>query len=218
MLSSLNTEKMIERIQNIFPKENIKSIEIIEGSSKELKCIQIIFYKKRYFYLREPKLIKLLKTFNYLVTLSQDTEDGYIVYIDPEFSDSVSELIYEDYKGIVYHLCRTEDLDKIKKSGIRPKSPNNYRKYSPKAFYIGGANENEIKESIEYLIKDMWEYDKTDRTVLKIDLNKHKNIPFYADTAAGNEINLCFYTRVLVPKEYIEVDKKLTKFANGLLT
>ena len=218
MLSSLDRDKMIERIKNIYPKDHIKSIEIVDGSSKELKCIQIIFYKKRYFYLRESQLIKLLKIFNYLITLSQDSAEGYIIYIDPEYSDSVSSIIYEDFKGIVYHLCITEDLKKIQKSGIRVKSPNNYRKYSPKAFYIGGSNEEEVKESIKYLISEMWEHDQTDRTVLRIDLNKHKNIPFYADTAAGNEVNLCFYTRVSIPKEYIEVDKKLTKFANDILS
>lgn len=218
MLSSLNTSKMIERIQDIYPAEHIKSIEIVDGSSKELKCVQIIFHKKRYFFLRESRLVKLLKTFNYIVTSYTDSDEGYIVYIDPEYSDSVSSVVYEDFKGIIYHLCKTEDVNKILNSGIRVKSPNNYRKYSPKAFYIGGSNESEVKDSIRYLVEDMWQYDKTERTVLKIDLNKHKDIPFYADTAAGNEVNLCFYTRVSIPKDYITVDKKLTKFANDLLT
>lgn len=216
-LNSLNTEKMKEKLLEFYKDKVI--IEDVEGSTEDYRCILLKFNSYTQYKMSKEVLLKILDKWNYNITFERYSDkDGiryYEVYLDPEYTESASELVYDKWDGIIYHICHTEDVQRILNTGIRPKTGTS-RKYDSKVFVFGGITDLARKENVKYLITDMWENWEGVRTVLKIDMSKHGGVPFYFDPGSGNEINQMIYTRVKIPKEYISIDRKLTSYVKTL--
>lgn len=154
-----------------------------------------------------------------------------LLYESLKLSEDMSDKVYEDSKGIVYHICPNYVVDKILEYGLRPKGGKNSKIYKnrvwhPKSVYVVfGDIDNNTKEYFKREIekdKITTEYDdnilnSNEVTILKIDLNKYnRKLKFYKDTLGGKKF---VYTKEYIPPQCISIYKenKLKRFIQKLL-
>lgn len=223
LLKSYDPKKLAKSLYKKF-KNDIEKLDIIslDGYTKN---IRIKF--KTEFDNTNKEYISLLNLYNYYE--SKNT-DNIIITLSPRISEDMSNKVYEDSKGIVYHICPNYVVDKILKYGLRPKGGKNSKIYKnrvwhPKSVYVMfGSVDNDIKEYFKREIekdKITTEYDDNvlnsdEVTILKIDLNKYnRKLKFYKDTLGGKQF---IYTKEYIPPQCISIYKesKLKQFIKKL--
>lgn len=223
LLKSYDPKKLAKSLYKKF-KNDIEKLDIIslDGYTKN---IRIKF--KTEFDNTNKEYISLLNLYNYYE--SKNT-DNIIITLSPRISEDMSNKVYEDSKGIVYHICPNYVVDKILKYGLRPKGGKNSKIYKnrvwhPKSVYVMfGSVDNYIKEYFKREIekdKITTEYDdnilnSNEVTILKIDLNKYnRKLKFYKDTLGGKQF---VYTKEYIPPQCISIYKesKLKQFIKKL--
>ena len=209
-----NTNELIEKIKTIYGDKIIK-IDKNPGSSPKYNLIYIQFKSRVHFISLKQKFNKTIDFYGYMVTLERLSNGNFEVFVEPKITDSASDLVYNTYKGIVYHITRNKFINIIKHTGLRTKDAK-YRKFDKRIFLFSGRDIDEIKSNIDYLIKDMFDNNYDDiPVVLKIDISKTNDIGFYFDSASGNADNITFYTESNLPKDIIEIDKELSDYAKN---
>ncbi len=157
----------------------------------------------------------------------------YLLYesLSPRISEDMSDKVYNEANGIVYHICPNYVVNKILENGLRPKGGKNSKIYKnrvwhPKSIYVifdkvDDDIKNYFKEEIEN-DKITNEYDNNvltdnDVTILKIDLNKYgRKLKFYKDTLGGKSF---VYTKEYIPPQCISIYKenKIKKFFKEII-
>ena len=213
LLKSYDHKKLINALNKKFKNDIHKIYQI--PANDILKSIVIEFYDK--FDTTNKEYQSLLNLYNYY---EADNDKNKIITLSPMISEDMSNKVYEDSKGIVYHICPNYVIDKILKYGLRPKGGKNSKIYKnrvwhPKSIYvIFGSVDNDIKEYFKREIekdKITTEYDDNvlnsdEVTILKIDLNKYnRKLKFYKDTLGGKQF---VYTKEYIPPHCISVYKE----------
>lgn len=190
--------KLIDKITKQFHNK-INSINIINSAS-DIKSF-IIHYNKPF---EEDEYLKsLLFFFNYHLVSSKKNE--YLIL--PNKPTDKTSYIYDKCKGIVYHVTTKSAYDKILKWGLKPKTSISHNE----RIYIFA--EEDIKKlkldiiSMTDLLQMSAEinnkYDKNYDVILKIDLNKYKNmLTFYDDENV--EVFSAYWTSEYIPPFCIE--------------
>ena len=222
LLKSYDPKKLSKSLYNKF-KNDIEKLDIIslDGYTKN---IRIKF--KTEFDNTNKEYISLLNLYNYYE--SKNT-DNIIITLSPRISEDISNKVYEDSKGIVYHICPNYVVDKILKYGLRPKEGKNSKIYKnrvwhPKSVYVIFGSVDNMKEYFKTEInndKITTEYDDNilnsdEVTILKIDLNKYnRKLKFYKDTLGGKQF---IYTKEYIPAFCISLYKEnpIKKFIKNL--
>lgn len=145
------------------------------------------------------KLYKVLDFHNYYISTIEHNSDYGAIYVEPLYTEDATQFV-KDNGGIVYHITDRKYLDKILRTGLRPKVSNAekgmYRYFTERVFLI--SHSEDIEEDIENVIYDT---DIQDYVILKIDVSK-LNITFWFDDASeGNTI----YTYESIPPKFISV-------------
>ena len=219
LLKSYDPKKLSKSLYNKF-KNDIEKLDIIslDGYTKN---IRIKF--KTEFDNTNKEYQSLLNLYNYY---EAKNTDNIIITLSPRISEDMSDKVYEDSKGIVYHICPNYVVDKILEYGLRPKGGKNSKIYKnriwhPKSVYVMfGDIDNNTKEYFKREIekdKITTEYDDNilnsdEVTILKIDLNKYnRKLKFYKDTLGGKQF---IYTKEYIPPQCISIYKesKLKQF------
>lgn len=175
--------------------------------------------------------------YQFIKYLQGDEYDMYSKYqqllyelLSPRISEDMSDKIYNESNGIVYHICPNYVVNKILENGLRPKGGKNSkiyknRVYHPKSIYvIFDKVDNDIKDYFKQEIENdkiTNEYDNNvlsdnNVTILKIDLNKYnRKLKFYKDTLGGKSF---VYTKEYIPPQCISIYKenKIKKFFKDL--
>lgn len=211
-LWSHNTNQIIKTIKDIYG-DKIINIEKHPGSSPKFNLIYIQFKSRVHFLSLRSKFNNAIDFYGYMITLERLYNGNFEIFVEPKITDSASDLVYNIYKGIIYHITRNKFIDVIENTGLRPRNAE-YRKFDKRIFLFSGRDNEEIKSNIDYLIKDMFENNFDDTPiVLKIDVSKTNDIGFYFDSASGNADNITFYTKSNISKDIIEIDKELSNYA-----
>lgn len=140
-----------------------------------------------------------------------------LIIIEPIDANNITDKIYKDFDGIVYHITLSKNVKTILNTGLRPKQGNNdFRLFDDNGhIYVYMSNNfrelcNITKSIINDKIlsngKDGDKWSIYNISVLKIDLNKIKNtqIIFYKDTFYfSNEVRNAAYTKYKIPAECI---------------
>lgn len=135
--------------------------------------------------LNNDKFKDILQFFNY--TLRQPYDGGYL--IEPIYPKNVSDYVYNDCSGILYHFTDNKSAESILKSGLRARGYIG-RRNIPKRIYLYASSEflDVNKKGKWYWfaksVVDIFKAKRNGIAVLKIDLNKSKktNLEFYKDT------------------------------------
>ena len=223
LLKSYDTKKFANVLNKKF-KEYIFKIELIK-TSDIVNSIRIKFNKE--FDITNKEYQSLLNLYNYYESKNIDNK---IITLSPRISEDMSDKVYNESNGIVYHICPNYVVDKILENGLRPKGGKNSKIYKnrvwhPKSIYVifdkaDNDTKNYFKREIEN-DKITNEYDNNvlsnnDVTILKIDLNKYdRKLKFYKDTLGGKSF---VYTKEYIPQQCISIYKenKIKKFFKDL--
>ena len=140
------------------------------------------------------KVISLLHQYNYYVKLREiaknNNKEHYKIVIEPYKPKDITNKIYNELNGILYHITSKEIYSKdIKFKEIKPKWKgqkynNEYR--DGRIFFIGNNNINEIKRQLKSIYITSKKFENKTQIILKIDLNKYdKKLRFRIDSSAN---------------------------------
>ena len=223
LLKSYDTKKFASVLNKKF-KKYIFKIELIK-TSDIVNSIRIKFNKE--FDTSNSKYQSLLNLYNYYESKNIDNK---IITLSPRISEDMSDKVYNESNGIVYHICPNYVVNKILENGLRPKGGKNSKIYKnrvwhPKSIYVifdkvDNNTKNYFKQEIEN-DKITNEYDNNvlsnnDVTILKIDLNKYdRKLKFYKDTLGEKSF---IYTKEYIPTQCISIYKEnsIKKFFKDL--
>lgn len=201
-LTSHSFSKLIKKINNDLG-DYIKRFEYDKNVDSKSKRIVIYFDNKKDIldkfitissftdnflkYTEESnKLYDILDFFNYYITEINANKENNEVYmiIEPMYTKNIYDDIKENCNGILYHITKKENIDKIKKGGLRPKvgktvKEGGYRYFPEKVFLLGKSDN--YKEELERLIKTK-NFKDGEYSIIEIDLSKH-NFGLWIDDA-----------------------------------
>lgn len=155
------------------------------------------------------KFNNILAFYNYYVSYSDRRNDEFIIFIEPRYSDDVTDEIYDNHMTL-YHFTDGKSAESILKNGLRVKK-SKYREF-PERIFLYATEKNlldDIKNVTQFILKVrnaqlMYKYGLA---ILKIK-NNHK-FTIYKDTAMKDEEAVFVYENI--PAEFIsKVDTKLT--------
>ena len=184
-----------EKIQNIIYEDAADKtlVYIFFGSESDKNDIK-----------KDEKFNNILEFYNYFITVIKQN----VIIAEPRYSESADSYIYENCHGIVYHIAFDNDIEKIKRTGLRCKNGSEkkggtYRIF-PKRIYVIAIDPLTINRTIKDTLKDLASIvsgTATGMTALKINLFK-RHIPFYKDLAMDDDIS--YFTYNNIPPECIE--------------
>lgn len=146
-------------------------------------------------------ILESLKTHDH-----QKYQDMYL--IEPIYSRNVSNYVYKDCKGIVYHFTDNESADSILKNGLRIKGTYGSRNIPKRIYLYASLTPIDINKKDQWYwfaksIVNIFKAKCHGIAVLKIDLNRlgKTNIEFYKDMVMGDDEAI--FTLNNIPKELI---------------
>ena len=134
------------------------------------------------------KIINLLHIYNYYLkerTIIQDENnyESYHIVIEPYKPKDISNKIYNEFGGIIYHITSKEIYDNnIKNKELKPKWKRNNTYRDGRIFFIANNDEKKVQNQLQSIahLKNI-----QDPIVLKINLNEYKNkLRFRIDSSA----------------------------------
>lgn len=131
----------------------------------------------------DNRLMHTLDLFNYYIMKAEKTNGEWFFKIDPRKPKEVTNKIYNENHGILYHVCSNDQYQKAKIKGLNPrniKTKNERRPY--RRYFVSNKNPDECYKSL-LMLKAFMQKDYNKVVVIKIDLNKFKHkLKFYPDT------------------------------------
>lgn len=134
------------------------------------------------------KVISLLHLYNYYlkertIIKDENNNESYNIVIEPYKPKDITNKIYNECNGIIYHITSKEIyVNNIKNKEIKPKWKRNDTYRDDRIFFIANNNENEVQKQLQSIgnLKQI-----SDPIVLKIDLNEYRNkLRFRIDSSA----------------------------------
>lgn len=210
---------------NNYVKSTTKSFEIYLYKCNIALTIQEYTKRKLYKKFEDKTLPKelsdIMNFYNYYFScvrpIYYDDENKnvkyYVILCEPKYSDKVTDVVYNKYNGILYHVTLKENVDRILKRGLQVKGDkNDYRYIEPRISFF--LSDEEDVERMARLIALQKRYKEGSYAILKIDLNygeKNKfnnssySIDFYKDNLYDSENYV--YTYGLIHPRFISVFK-----------
>lgn len=203
---SLPARKLMDKIRELSPNIHITNDRYVNRQ----KVTQFSFHVDKKEDLKDifTKQVKaLLKQYNYYVKNTIDADKNgptpYCIILEPYKPEDITDKIYDELNGILYHLTtkdaylkciknrelvpqwhiskkdRNDDNDKEKNNDKNNNAENNeYR--DGRIFFIGNENENEVRRQLRQIKNTSWIFrnnnpDKKEPIILKVDLKKYNN-------------------------------------------
>lgn len=191
LLSAFDANKAIDELNKVsFIKKCSKKTET--KYTTILIEIDYTNYKQDIF---EQKLNIL----NYFVTNYNLSNNILTVSIKPRITECVTEYIYNECDGIIYHLTTKEKWKKIQHdNGLVPKNVN--YEFRPKQTFLFVKKPNFESNSLKDLSKNLSRFSNPKDILLEIDLSKlDVKLNFYIDPAFTSNNILSVYTRNFIP-------------------
>lgn len=144
------------------------------------------------------EFINLIVSNGYCISLIRYSKknDSSVFLIEPRYQEDISD----KFKSrIFYHVTKKDNLENIKRTGLRPRqgkykiqSKNkhfiSYREFDDRVFLIAEPESHkDLKNTLAQIITDK-QYAKNEYCILKLDLRKSKfELPIYKDTVAKSK-------------------------------
>lgn len=234
LILSHDYKKLINALKEYFGKywynsyevtnnhENVKSFEIYILDCDDAKKIYQYTRDKKYKdgndSMLPKKLMDIMNFYNYYFSRVKPSYDfdgnlsSYQIFIEPKYSKKVNDMVYDKYHGVLYHITRKENKERILKRGLQLRGNNNlYRYIEPRINMFLANDEDKLRERT-LKIAGQKLYKKDDYILLKIDLNTNEknsynkssyHIDFYHDTLYTQDWSV--YTYGLIHPRFISV-------------
>lgn len=200
LIMSYDHEKLKERL-----KKKYKVIRFVDVKSKsKVRSFTMTVSEDEYWKIAEDQgFYSLLNFFGYYATETNRMKDlGEIdVRLEPVFGTKCTDLVYNECKGVVYHVTKKENLNDIWRKGLIPLEGKTYRLFTERVFFSCGKDIDEIINNIKDIINQL---NVRDYVILEVDLKRHKyNVDFYYDPSEDDKHNYIYANAIMFPS-YIE--------------
>lgn len=192
-------EKLIDRMCSVF-KDEIHDVTIIRTKSS-VKSFYFTVHGDDFDILMNDKFTHLIEFFNYTISeikkYKNHGDDEYVVYVEPTYSEKVTDYVYDECDAKIYHVTRSSNYHRIMHRGLQMKPGDDYRVFVPRIYVSFGRDGDTIKNNVKHTIEQL-RYD--DYVILEIDLS-HYDIDVYRDTSSDNEFD--GYVYAYIPPKFI---------------
>lgn len=134
------------------------------------------------------KVISLLHLYNYYlkertIIKDENNNESYNIVIEPYKPKDITNKIYNEFNGIIYHITSKEIyVNNIKNKEIKPKWKRNDTYRDGRIFFIANNNEKEVQKQLQSIANLK---NTQDPIVLKINLKEYRNkLRFRIDSSA----------------------------------
>lgn len=219
MLQSSQIDFLIRQIQNEFGDLYNEEIKL-EGKRQHsnvpgsyLSIPKELYTNKRAF----KEFCDFLRKFQwYFSNWEENNGSKSIIYIEPKYSDVVTDYVISMCNGYIYKLVPKRLTDKILQSGIRTKGedtkPNKisnnkpiYRNFPNRSFFFVIPDGEDLQDAVIETAKMFNKYITLDRIredydLLQVDLGKASYLQLYKDPAGTDN---SVYTYSYIPPKFI---------------
>lgn len=193
-LNTHDTEKLKSKILEIANVEfedyslgKVKSFSVLCTSKEE--AIRLV---------ENEKFKNLVEFFNYFVSEIL----GNRIFVEPTYSEDKSKYVFNDCKGICYHITTKERAEKIMRTGLRIK--RSYYRMFPSRIYLYATpklsllNDKNIKDFVYKIVNKLEAEREGGIAVIRVDLNKCYNgvMRFYKDTSMKDNESVFTYNNI----------------------
>lgn len=213
LVNELNKISNIKKVNYVNPKHKITQFEIIYNNYEEINKL-----------LNNDKFWSLIRLYNYYIKTV--VEDNNSIILEPYKPEDITNKIYNDLNGIIYHITTKQKyISSIKNKELAPKWKGEWDKLKNKPFniwrdgrifFIGDNDEKKVRQQLTSIKNTSSKLRNEEYIILKINLNKYKNkLRFRIDSSAyGYE---SYFTEEPIPDFCItpinldtweEIDKK----------
>lgn len=209
-LQSHDADKLKKKLK----KEYGDSIDFQDYSGKEKKSFIIIlnndnlldFYNlnndENANFEKIEKFNNILSFFNYYVSYNDEDNGKKYLFIEPRYSDNVSDEVFNSHKYI-YHFTDKNSSRKILETGLRIRK-SNYREYPQRIFlYVTDKKiEDDIENISKFILKvcNIHLLKRYGLSILRIENNG--KLDLYNDTAMEEDEAVFTYNNI--PYQYIK--------------
>ena len=200
-LKSYSIDHLIKRLNKKFSFIEVEKINNDKTASIGLRIDgnNEIVDKEKFKDTKEAEeFINLIVSNGYCISLIRYSKqsDSSVFLIEPRYQEDISD----KFKfRIFYHVTKKDNLENIKRTGLRPRqgkyktqSKNkhfiSYREFDDRVFLIAEpASHQDLKNTLEQIIAYK-QYAKNEYCILKLDLRKSKfELPIYKDTVTKSK-------------------------------
>lgn len=186
--NSWDSRKLVTKINDLY---KIKEVNYVNPRHKSTQ-FTIIFEKENINELINDKNFwSLIHLYNYYIKTIIDNDS---ITLEPYKPEEITNTIYKDLNGILYHITTKEKyINGIKYKELAPKWKGKWDKLANKPydiwrdgriFFIGNNDEKKVQQQLKSIRNTHNQYDKKEWIVLKIDLNKYNKLRFRIDSSA----------------------------------
>ena len=170
LLSSYDAQKLYSELMSRFGDS---LVEYHRMYNKKATNKSISLKYKELGFVDSEEFKTLLNLYNYTLTyIDEDTKE---INLEPNIPDDLSEYVYDECGGVVYHITKYFKVGNIKKYGLKPKT-GKYRDFSERVYFTTGNDSNDIRNGLDR-IYDIFTQDKTfdpsTLVVIQVNLNKY---------------------------------------------
>ena len=187
LIKSYNHNLLIKKLKT---KYNIYNINEYDSKSN-LKSFVFNINEE----ITDDNFLHLLDFYGYYCSeICKDTNNIFLYYIEPVFSEKCTDKVYNESNGKIYHITNITNLSNILRKGIKPSVGKNYRVFSERAFFVYGKTNDEIIKNVSHIIKEK----RFNYTIIEIDISKYK-VNFYYDTSENKQYNCIYSNNIFFP-------------------
>ena len=198
--TSIDYKIVISKVKSVFGDDIEIYPENVSSKIKMLRC----FGNKEIFL--SKKFVSLMNMFNYEIINIHDN----FCHLKQRKSTDITDKIYNDFNGVVYHLTTKQKYESIKRKGIIPKDKNSDVN---RTYVLSSNNIEKINSDVFSLmlhnVRSM--QSGTKMVLLTIKLPKERKIKFYEDDGAKGYN--AFWTMEYIPSDWI-INVENKKFGN----
>lgn len=140
----------------------------------------------------------MIEFFNYFVSEIKDNR----IFLEPVYSEDRSKYVFNDCKGICYHITTQERAEKIMRTGLRIKR-SSYRDF-PSRIYLYATpklsllKDKNIKDFAYKIVNRLKAEIEGGIAIIKVNLNKCYNnvMRFYKDTSMKEDEAVFTYNSI----------------------
>ena len=173
LVDKLDKLVSIKDVRYVNPKRKTTQFQVSYNSYNDIDKL-----------LNDKKFWSLIHLYNYYIkTIIDDTNS---IILEPYKPKDITNKIYDDLYGILYHITQKINYKSgIKYKELAPKWKGEWDKLANKPydiwrdgriFFIGNNNDREIQKQLKSIRNTADKNHTKEWVVLKIDLNKYKNI------------------------------------------
>lgn len=195
MLESHDVDGLIAKLKTLYGKNIARYYKL---KRKPLDIIRIEFDSAIVLdaFKDDNRVKNALHYYNYFIT--KTIEEECVIFIEPTFSEEITDEEFQNCKGIFYHITTSHIVaNKIVAHGLIPKASSEddeaggYRTFPERAYLIGFKNQKNVDDKLKRIAPNVVN-DPANCSIVKINLNR-SYVKLYKDLSMSGR-NDCYFT------------------------